>query len=140
MFVGHTDQVTGLVRLSISLSKKKFMTRGKKKKKISRSIVLSNGRDRLVKMWDLWSGKCLQTIRGHNSFILKWKMHSENVLVTSCRDRFVRVFDLRAEKLIKKLDEHTCEVNAMRLTRESPFIVTGSADKVFPLFISCFFC
>jgi len=59
--------------------------------------------DKTVKIWDLNSGKEIQTLAGHPNSVVAIKYDEYAQLVYSVTSSYVRVWDMRLSKCIKTL-------------------------------------
>ncbi|KFW06932.1 F-box/WD repeat-containing protein 10, partial [Eurypyga helias] len=85
---------------------------------------VSGARDGVVKVWDLETGKCLQTLR-HNGAVRVVKMDGTRI-VTGCDRGLVKVWCADTGTLIKTLEGHQGAVTC--LSFDQWHLVTGSTD------------
>ncbi|XP_071673248.1 F-box/WD repeat-containing protein 10-like [Patagioenas fasciata] len=86
--------------------------------------LVSGARDGMVKVWNLRSGRCLQTLQ-HSSAV--WVVRTDGARVVSgCERGLVRVWAADTGALIKTLEEHQGPVKC--LSFDQWHLVTGSTD------------
>jgi len=66
--------------------------------------------DKTVKIWDLNSGKEIQTLAGHPNSVVAIKYDEYAQLVFSVTSSYVRVWDMRLSKCIKTL-RYLCNIS-----------------------------
>lgn len=89
-------------------------------------ILVSGGCDREVRVWDLTTGNCLHTLRGHTSTVRCLKMSDANTAISGSRDTTLRVWDIRNGTLIKLLVGHQASVRCLEI--KGDIVVSGSYD------------
>jgi WD40 repeat protein len=68
------------------------------------NVVCSAGDDKLVKVWDLNSGKCVTTIASHASWVWRARFSSDGTLLgTASQDHSAKVFDWRTNRMLHQL-------------------------------------
>lgn len=98
----------------------------------SNDILISGGKDAMLRLWDLPSGACLKEIPAHNFAIYKLMQVGEYVISTS-RDKTVKVWtnDLQfIQKLDLKQGGHKHSVNDAALMDSDRFVTCGDDSKM----------
>ncbi|KAI8982786.1 WD40 repeat-like protein [Trametes punicea] len=91
------------------------------------ALVVSGGCDKELRIWDVKSGYCIYTLRGHTSTIRCLKvLHGRPLAVSGSRDRTVRVWDVQRGRLLRVLEGHTQSVRCLDVCGNR--IVSGSYD------------
>ncbi|SCU91106.1 LAFA_0F01882g1_1 [Lachancea sp. 'fantastica'] len=118
------------------------------------STLVSGSQDRTIRQWDLYAGKCVQTIdidftnRGTSTGLssISSQNPSSNVLLThneppvigalqfydaamatGTKDGVVRLWDLRSGQVVRALEGHTDAITGLQF--DSVNLVTGSLDR-----------
>ncbi|KAH6671556.1 dehydrogenase E1 component-domain-containing protein [Plectosphaerella plurivora] len=91
-------------------------------------ILVSGGCDRDVRVWDLTTGACIHTLRGHTSTVRCLKMSDENTAISGSRDTTLRVWDLRAGVCRHVLVGHGASVRCLEI--KGDIVVSGSYDTM----------
>ncbi|CAH1798892.1 unnamed protein product [Owenia fusiformis] len=104
---GHTHNV-----LSVTFDKKR---------------LASGSLDRTIKIWDIKTGACLQTLKGHNKGIWCLKFFTKNLLISGCNDGTIKVWNLRSGTCARTLLGHEGPVWAM--ARRGNTLVSASQDR-----------
>lgn len=98
----------------------------------NKDLLISGGKDAMLRLWDLPSGACLKEVPAHNFAIYKI-MQIGNALITASRDKTVKVFsgDLQ---FIKRLDHkeggHKHSVNDAVQLDGNRFVTCGDDSKM----------
>ncbi|OJT09014.1 F-box/WD repeat-containing protein 7 [Trametes pubescens] len=91
------------------------------------ALVVSGGCDKELRVWDVKTGYCIYTLRGHTSTIRCLKVvHGRPLAVSGSRDRTVRVWDVQRGRLLRVLEGHTQSVRCLDVCGNR--IVSGSYD------------
>ncbi|KAH7349449.1 dehydrogenase E1 component-domain-containing protein [Plectosphaerella cucumerina] len=89
-------------------------------------ILVSGGCDRDVRVWDLTTGACIHTLRGHTSTVRCLKMSDENTAISGSRDTTLRVWDIRNGVCRHVLVGHGASVRCLEI--KGDIVVSGSYD------------
>ncbi|KAI0181081.1 WD domain-containing protein [Hypoxylon sp. FL1284] len=89
-------------------------------------ILVSGGCDRDVRVWDMSTGKCLYTLRGHTSTVRCLKMSDANTAISGSRDTTLRVWDIRQGICRNVLVGHQASVRCLEI--KGDIVVSGSYD------------
>ncbi|KAI1826202.1 WD40-repeat-containing domain protein [Xylaria intraflava] len=88
--------------------------------------LVSGGCDRDVRVWDMTTGECLHTLRGHTSTVRCLKMSDANTAISGSRDTFLRVWDIRQGVCRAVLAGHQASVRCLEI--KGDIVVSGSYD------------
>jgi F-box and WD-40 domain protein CDC4 len=89
-------------------------------------ILVSGGCDRDVRVWDMATGACLHTLRGHTSTVRCLKMSDANTAISGSRDTTLRVWDIRSGVCRNVLVGHQASVRCLEI--KGDIVVSGSYD------------
>lgn len=78
------------------------------------SLIVSGGKDALVKLWDARTGKDLHTIEAHKAAVLKVRWNSNgNWVLTGSKDQAIKLFDVRTMKEMESFHGQKRDVTAL---------------------------
>ena len=80
--------------------------------------LLSCSSDSNIKVWDLESGKCIQTLKGHTSAVKCGKVYDRNKLISCSDDETIKIWDLEDGQCLKTLLGHSGYVNWLVILEE----------------------
>ncbi|KAI6359324.1 hypothetical protein MCOR25_007085 [Pyricularia grisea] len=89
-------------------------------------LLVSGGCDRDVRVWDLSTGACLHTLRGHTSTVRCLKMSDSNTAISGSRDTTLRIWDIRSGLCRNVLVGHQASVRCLEI--KGDIVVSGSYD------------
>ena len=85
--------------------------------------------DKTLKVWELSSGKCLKTLKGHGNYVFCCNFNPQsNLIVSGSFDESVRIWDVRTGKCLKTLPAHSDPVSAVHFNRDGTLVVSSSYD------------
>ncbi|KAK9154693.1 hypothetical protein Sjap_002173 [Stephania japonica] len=96
----------------------------------TKSLLVSGGKDYLVKLWDAKSGKELCSFHGHKNIVLcvKWNQNG-NWVLTAGKDQIIKLYDIRAMKELESFRGHRKDVTALAWHPfHEEYFVSGSFD------------
>lgn len=94
---------------------------------IRRSLVVSGGCDRDVRVWDLATGQCVWSLPGHSSTIRCLKvLEGRPIAISGSRDSTLRVWDIDRGRLLHVLEGHDLSVRCLEVAGNQ--VVSGSYD------------
>ncbi|KAF4442796.1 F-box and WD-40 domain-containing CDC4 [Fusarium acutatum] len=88
--------------------------------------LVSGGCDRDVRVWNLKTGACLHTLRGHTSTVRCLKMADANTAISGSRDTTLRIWDIRTGLCKNVLVGHQSSVRCLEI--KGDIVVSGSYD------------
>ncbi|KAL0784368.1 hypothetical protein Bca101_000613 [Brassica carinata] len=77
----------------------------------TKSLLVSGGKDQLVKIWDARTARELCSLHGHKNMVLsvKWNQNG-NLLLTASKDQIIKLYDIRTMKELESFRGHTKDV------------------------------
>ncbi|KAI5637256.1 WD domain, g-beta repeat domain-containing protein [Phthorimaea operculella] len=117
---------------------------------LSGDIVYSASRDKTIKAWEVATGYCIKTYKGHREWVRMVRVSADGTLLASCsNDQTVRVWNADTNECKMELREHEHVVECVSWAPESaaaaineasgtdnrraahagPFLASGSRDK-----------
>ncbi|GFQ04942.1 flowering time control protein fy [Phtheirospermum japonicum] len=96
----------------------------------TKSLLVSGGKDNLVKLWDAKSGRELSSFHGHKNTVLcvKWNQNG-NWVLTASKDQIIKLYDIRAMKELESFRGHRKDVTALAWHPfHEEYFVSGSFD------------
>lgn len=101
-------------------------------------FLVSASDDKTLKIWELSSGKCLKTLKGHSNYVFCCNFNPQsNLIVSGSFDESVRIWDVRTGKCLKTLPAHSDPVSAVHFNRDGSLIVSSSYDGLWYSFFTC---
>lgn len=95
-------------------------------------LLLSGGKDAMLRLWDLPSAACIKEVPAHN-FAIYRILQVGNAFITASRDKTVKVFS-NSLKFIKRLDNreggHKHSVNDAVPLDDNRFVTCGDDSKM----------
>jgi WD40 repeat protein len=89
-----------------------------------------SGSDETVRVWELNTGKLLNTLKGHTNIVSSLAVTSDNSkIVSGSTYGTIKVWELNTGKLLKTLKGHSDYVNCVAITSDNSKIVSGSYDQ-----------
>ncbi|KAL1893846.1 hypothetical protein Cpir12675_003913 [Ceratocystis pirilliformis] len=89
-------------------------------------ILVSGGCDRDIRVWNLETGACIHTLRGHTSTVRCLKMSDANTAISGSRDTTLRVWNIATGTCTKSLLGHQASVRCLEI--KGDIVVSGSYD------------
>ena len=90
----------------------------------------SGSDDKTVKIWDLETGECRATLKGHTSPV-RFVACQTDYALSSANDGTIRIWDVRARKLLSSLQTDVGEVHfAHELFDRTKFLLSGSSVNI----------
>ncbi|XP_022292117.2 uncharacterized protein LOC111103271 isoform X2 [Crassostrea virginica] len=90
-------------------------------------ILASGGQDKLIKLWDMKTGKLLQTLRGHERGVWCLNFFTQTLLVSGSYDGTIKVWNMNNGTCCRTLIAHEGPVWA--LVRHENILVSASQDR-----------
>ncbi|KAJ7919139.1 WD40-repeat-containing domain protein [Mycena leptocephala] len=107
---------------TMSISSLKFSPDGSK--------LASSGADKIIKLWDTYTGDVLRTLVGHTEGIsdIAWS-NDGDYLASASDDKTIRIWDMKVGTEIKTLLGHTNFVFCVNYNPTSNLLVSGGFDE-----------
>lgn len=109
---GHTDAVIGCDILEEQL------------------MAVSCAGDKTIRLWDLQTGECVETLRGHLAGVFAVRM-TKNRIISGSLDKTIRIWKRltpRTSRPSRTLRGHTSAVCDVRVDEKTNRIISGSWD------------
>lgn len=85
--------------------------------------------DYTLKLWDVSTGKCLQTFEGHTDFVCSVSLSADNRFALSgSADATVKLWDATTGICLHTFEGHEDQVNSVCLSTDSRFALSASKD------------
>ncbi|HEY9852629.1 MAG TPA: serine/threonine-protein kinase [Leptolyngbyaceae cyanobacterium] len=92
--------------------------------------LVSGSNDKSIKIWDLNSGKLVNTLRGHKNAVNSVAISPDGqTLASGGGDRTLKLWDLKTGKLKKDLLGHSASVFAIAFSPDNQTLASGSSDN-----------
>jgi WD40 repeat protein len=88
---------------------------------------------RVVKLWDLDTGKEIWALGGHEDKVLAAVLPDNNRAVSGCADCTLRLWSLKSGELIRTLPGHDHRVTAVAVLPDGHRAVSASLDRTLKL-------
>jgi len=112
VLLGHTDWVNSVA----------FSSDGNQ--------IISGSDGKLVRMWDVETGKQLRELQGHTDWIWSVAYSPDgNQIISGSYDKSVRVWDAKTGKQLRDLQGHTSKICSVAFSHNNNQIVSGSYDQ-----------
>lgn len=87
--------------------------------------------DKIVKVWDIKTNKCLHSLIGHDDCILAVEISSDSKLIVTCSgDETTKIWDSQTGVCKATLVGHGKAVNSVAISKDNKFVITGSDSSV----------
>ena len=96
-----------------------------------RKYFVSGSCDSTAKLWDIQSGKCIQTFGGHDSDVNAVKFFPNGLdFATGSDDASCRLFDIRADRMLQQYSSDTllCGVTSISFSFNGRLLFAGYDD------------
>jgi WD40 repeat protein len=96
--------------------------------KLDNSRVLTTSADRTLKIWDMDTLKCVNTLRGHSDWVLCATKVADGLIVSGSLDKTLKMWDLETMACTACMIGHTDAVTCV-VQLSNGMIVSGSDDQ-----------
>jgi WD40 repeat protein len=91
--------------------------------------LASASRDNTVKIWNMSSGKCLQTLKDHSDSVNSMIFSRDSTLLASASwDETIKIWDASSGKCLQTLEGHGGPINSVAFSRDSARLASASDD------------
>jgi WD40 repeat protein len=92
--------------------------------------LAAGGCDRLIRLWNLSTGKLEQTIENHADWVLGLALTADGkYLLSSARDKTAKVWDLKAKESVKTFPDHQNIVYGLAANKDSSLAISVGGDR-----------
>lgn len=92
--------------------------------------IIVGGGWKTIRIWNLDTGKLIDTINAHSHWVLSVAISSNGqYLVSSSIDKTVKLWSLKTKINLHTFTGHTSWVNVLKITPDNQTLISGSADK-----------
>jgi len=96
--------------------------------------IASGCRDKMVKLWDVTSGECLQTLRGHSDTVISVSFSPDGTKVASgSSDDTVKLWDVTSGECLQTLKGHFSDVESVSFSPDGTKVASASWDDTVKL-------
>ena len=96
--------------------------------------LLSGGADQMIKLWDVKTGDCFQTLAGHSNWVMSVVFSPDGKLLASASaDRTIRLWDASTGKCLRTLEGHKHGVWSVTFSPDGKTLASASADRTIKL-------
>ncbi len=93
------------------------------------TLLASGSADNTIKIWDVPTGKLLQTLKGHTAPVTSVAISQDGkTVISGSEDNTIKIWDVPTAVLRHTLTEHTDKVYAVALSPDGKTIASGSQD------------
>jgi DNA-binding beta-propeller fold protein YncE len=94
------------------------------------NVIATAGYDRTIQLWDVATGKNLQTLKGHNGAVFAVDFSPDgSTLISGAADDTAKVWDVATGQRLDTLAQPQGAVLSVAFTPDGEYLVAGSADN-----------
>ena len=98
--------------------------------KADSDAIAQSSNSAVIKIWDIESGTCTQTIKAHTDWIMAVGYSSSgDKIATGCRDSTMKLWNVSTGELIQQYDYHTDRINTVAFSPDDQLLVSGGNDQ-----------
>jgi len=94
----------------------------------SHDRVLSGGRDRTIRLWDVRTGRCLKVMEGPGTHVQCLAWHADQHRFLSCA-RDIRLWDAETGRCLRILQGHSDTIRSVVWSHDYRQILSASHDR-----------
>lgn len=103
------------------------------------NILATGGFDRLIRLWDINTGKIVHTLAGHLDRISSLAFsHNGKTLFSGSWDQTIKVWQLKTGEEISSIKAHSSKIQTIAIASDNQTLVSGSDDGRIGMW-RCFF-
>jgi WD40 repeat protein len=97
--------------------------------------LLLSGGDKLVKLWDVQTGREIRSYIGHSGFVscVAFSPDEKLILSSGGLDRTVRIWNTQSGKCLQVLYGHNDDIFSTEFSPDGKYVLSSSADSLFIL-------
>ncbi|MHA2334001.1 MAG: WD40 domain-containing protein [Candidatus Hodarchaeales archaeon] len=93
-------------------------------------LLATGGGDGLIKLWDVTSGKLIQTLTGYTSSLMEVVFSPDGTLLASCsQDSTVKIWNVARGTDFQELTEQTSAISAVAFSPDGTIIASSTDDQ-----------
>jgi WD40 repeat protein len=94
------------------------------------SVVASGSYDRTIKLWDLQTGDCLNTLAGHADGVLCLSSHPQSaILASGSFDCTIKLWNTSTGECLQTLSDHREPIYSIKFHPDGRTLASGSWDE-----------
>jgi WD40 repeat protein len=97
-------------------------------------LPIIQNRDRTIKVWDINTGTCLKTLRGHTDWV--WSViftHDNHTLISGSDDHTIKLWDIQTGNCIQVLTDHENRIWSVDYSPKLNMLFSCSEDETIKL-------
>ncbi|MHC0067053.1 WD40 domain-containing protein [Nostoc sp. UIC 10890] len=135
---GHTNLVSSVTFDSQNIDVRKVgkrVTLDEETRKLQKSQILASGSDdTTVKLWNVNTGECFQTLWGHSSWVNSVTFSPDGrILASGSSDQTVKLWDWHTGECLHTLEGHIQKVKTIAFSSQGTKLASGSDDNTIKL-------
>ena len=93
--------------------------------------IVSGSWDKTIKIWDMQSGECLNTLEGHSSYVESVVISPDGkTIVSGDHNGTIKIWDMKNTKCLNTLKLHSGYVRSVAISLNGKTIVSVSDDEI----------
>lgn len=132
-WVSYNNTNTTLSILEIATCTEVMLLKGHEKKILcstfsrSNEIVITGGYEKSIKLWELESGECLDTLEGHTGYITVLRCtENDRRLISASDDRSIKIWEFHSGQCLYTCGTHVGWISSFVITNDQRYVITGS--------------
>ncbi|MGR3276466.1 NB-ARC domain-containing protein [Acaryochloris marina NIES-2412] len=107
---------------------------GSQSEQLPPAVMVTGSEDQTIKIWDLATGECLQTGKGHHGRVRSVAFsHAGDYLASGSDDGTVKLWDLQTALCLQTYEGHRSGVYSVAFSPTAPILASGSGDQTVKL-------